>query len=279
MHAPASRTRIPSLFVAAALLLAPSARSEAPASRGPGPVVAVGGGPLAPAVYAHMLRLAGGKNARVVVFPQASKRADGSIDIGHWTEGGAKNVRAFVNLRAQRRAVLKALQKADIIWFGGGAQLRLMKALKGAKLVEAILARHRQGALVAGTSAGAAVLSEVMLSGKVKRPLRPGKQVTYRGLGLWPEVIVDQHFVVRKRFGRLFTAVLDHPSRVGLGIGESAAVLWRSHTGQLEVISNGIVVVVDARSATIRPKRSFQQATGVTVHTLTRGDRWALRTR
>ena len=150
---------------------------------------------------------------------------------------------------------------------------RANSSKEAAKFVGRYVACGAGGALVVAVKCG------VLPGREVKRPLKAGKQVTYRGLGILPQVIIDQHFVVRKRFGRLFTAVLDHPQRIGLGIGESAAVLWQPKTNDVTVISDGLVVVVDARSSKVATKRGFQQASDVRIHTLTRGDRWALEAR
>jgi len=264
-------------LVAAPALAASPAPTSTTAPASPGVVVAVGGGEVPTSVYKRMLKLAGGTRARVLVFPQASKGADGSIDTEEWKAAGAVNVQVALKLKARRARVAKAIAQADILWFGGGAQLRLLKDLKAARLVPLILERHRAGAIVGGTSAGAAVLSTVMLSGRLKRPLRSKTQTTYDGLGLWPEVIIDQHFGARKRFGRLITAVLDRPDLVGVGIGEDAAVVWNPGHKAFEVLGTGPVVIVDARTAQVPKtrKRRVQTAQGVRLHTLARGQRWA----
>jgi cyanophycinase len=144
-----------------------------------------------------------------------------------------------------RDAALKAVKEASLIWMPGGSQNRLMIALTEGKLVDAIRERYRQGATVGGTSAGAAVMSQVMLTGL--RVQGVGRTVETVGLGLWPDVIVDQHFLRRNRSPRLLDAVLNHPEKPGIGIDESTAVVVEGRC--FEVIGNSKVVVMDARQA------------------------------
>lgn len=244
-----------------------------------GPIFAVGGGTTPVAVYQRMLKAARhGKRAVVVVFPQASKKADGSIDRADWFEAGANTVIRVLNLKRKRKAAIAALERADIIWFGGGAQRRLMDALTKANLVTHIRRAHSRGAVVGGTSAGAAVLSEVMISGRNKSGLGRGMPV-FKGLGLWPSVVIDQHFVTRKRFGRLFNAVLSHPSKVGIGVGEDTAAVFWPATDEVEVMGGGSVVICDPRTAAASEvKRGKPMASqGLKVHILRAGQRWRLR--
>ena len=127
-----------------------------------------------------------------------------------------------------------------------------MKAIDGTGLAEVIRARYQAGAIVGGTSAGAAVISEAMITGDADlQSLTAQKTVIAKGLGLWPEVIVDQHFLKRQRDNRLISAVIDHPSLVGVGIDESTAVVV--HGGSFDVIGESSVVVIDARDATVEP--------------------------
>ena len=127
-------------------------------------------------------------------------------------------------------AARETIEAADLIWMPGGDQNRLMAALQKADLVNAIRDRHRKGATVGGTSAGAAVQSGVMITGEAPLDtIRRGATVTADGLDLWPGVIVDQHFVRRQRFQRLLAAVLDRPQLVGVGIDEGTAAVGDRH--------------------------------------------------
>jgi len=224
-----------SVFMSAALL---ATAAEPPRGR----LVVVGGGATRPEVYERILELAGGKQARVVVVPQASRDPEaGQKMAARWQEVGAGEV--VVLDPTQPRIARSAIESADLIWVRGGSQTRLMEALAGTGLPEAIRARFHRGAVIGGTSAGAAVMSRVMITGW------SGGQAdsvrTAEGLGLWPEVIVDQHFIRRHRFERLKGVVLDHPDLVGIGIDEATAVVVTGR--QFEVIGESDVVVIDAR--------------------------------
>lgn len=226
-------------------------RPPAPAPIVHGRLMVVGGGGTTPAMVARMLELAGGKDARIVILPQASAQPDrgkGSLEL--FAESGATN--AIVLDPLEQAAAEKELESAALIWFPGGDQSRLMAALDEARLVDDVQRRYRQGAIVGGTSAGAAVMSPLMLTGEADlESVRAGGTELVPGIGLWDEVIVDQHFVRRQRWARLASAVLDHPEFVGVGIDERTAV--EVGDGAWRVWGEGSVVVFDARRARLAP--------------------------
>ncbi len=214
-----------------------------------GKLVIVGGGLMPSGLHRRMLELAGGPKARVLVIGQASQSA----------ESGDSSARSFASAGATTVSTLKttnpaealaAVQSADLIWFGGGKQSLLMTELQRLKLVAPIRERYQRGAVIGGTSAGAAVMSKVMITGKPKRvgevpPLS-------EGLGLWPETIVDQHFIVRNREPRLLAAVKANPKLLGVGIDESTFVIVSGD--RVEVDGKSTVVLLDARTGG-EPKR------------------------
>lgn len=246
--------------------------AELPVSKGH--LVAVGGGGTPPAVLERAIALAGGDAARVAVLPQASQSDDAGAALrAFWKKAGARVVDT-VDL-GDVTAAKRILKTATLIWIGGGSQTRFMTQLREAGLADVLRARHRDGAVVGGTSAGAAVLSEIMIGGRGDdRSLVRGAMTPGRGIGVWPGVIVDQHFAERRRFNRLLSTVLDHPGHVGVGIGERTAVIVSK--GEWEVRGKGSVVVVDGRAARRRKTQPGQpwSATEVAVHTLRAGDRW-----
>jgi len=242
----------------------------------PGRVVAIGGGATADVIARRTLELAGGADARVLVLPQASASSTGESSVAMWRELGAKTV-TVLDLKGAAAAV-KAVEAADLIWMPGGDQNRLMEALEPAGVPAAIRDRYKKGATVGGTSAGAAVISAVCLTGEADLDrIRFGTTGTREGLGLWPRVIVDQHFVRRQRFNRLLAAVLDRPQFVGVGIDENTAAVVSGAT--FEVIGAGQVLVIDARQAKASPgkKGELAAAEGVTLHVLTAGMSFTLK--
>lgn len=247
------------LLVIAALFLPAVVHAQA----ANGAVVAVGGGGTTPDIVSKTLALAGGNTAVVAVLPQSSALADaGDSSVKMWLDAGAKSVsKVLFDDRAKARAALEA---ATLIWMPGGDQNRFMQAISGTGLADVIHARYRAGAVVGGTSAGAAVLSEAMITGDADlKSLTAGKTVLGKGLGLLTDVIVDQHFLQRQRGNRLISAVLDRPTLVGIGIDEATAVIFRG--SMLEVVGRSSVVVVDARAATREVSTSGQLVAGTNL--------------
>jgi cyanophycinase len=228
------------------LFLAFSANSAFAQARGA--LVVVGGGGTTDTIVARTLQLAGGKSAIVVVLPQSSAVENaGDSSVKMWLDAGAKEVKKVAFTDADAKA---ALERATLIWMPGGDQNRFMKAIEGTGLDEAIRAAYRKGAVVGGTSAGAAVLSASMITGEAElTSLASGKTELAKGLGLWPGAIVDQHFLRRQRNNRLLSAVLDHPDMLGVGIDESTAVILRGN--KIEAVGRSAVVIFDARDAKV----------------------------
>jgi cyanophycinase len=259
------------------LSVGPPAESARPA--GPkGWLLIVGGGGTTDDMYARAIALGGGAGSKVVIFPQASELPDtGESSAAVWRGNGAGEVQV-ADTKDETRA-LALVESASIIWFPGGVQSRLMSAL-GAKLAATIKQRYYQGAVVGGTSAGAAVMSSVMITGEVEGDtgedggltfVRAQTVETLRGLGLVDWAIVDQHFVRRRRFNRLLSCVLDHPHLVGIGIDERTAILVQGNA--FEVIGESNVLVIDPReSHDVTGRKGLRSSgTGLRVSLLAHG--------
>jgi cyanophycinase len=242
-----------------------------------GAVVAVGGGGTTDLIISRTLALAGGKNAVVVVLPQSSALADaGDSSVKMWLDAGAKSARKV--LFDDQSAARAAITAATLIWMPGGDQNRFMQAIDGTGLAELILWRYRDGAVVGGTSAGAAVLSTLMITGDADlKSLTAAKTVLGKGLGLLTNVIVDQHFLQRQRGNRLISAVLDHPDTVGVGIDEATAAIFKDDG--FEVVGKSSVVVIDARNAKREPAAPGQlvAGNGLSLAVLREGMTYSLR--
>jgi cyanophycinase len=235
-----------------------------------GTIVAVGGGGTTDAIVARTLELAGGKKAIVAVLPQSSAvEGAGDSSVKMWLDAGAKEARKVDFAVPGAKAALEA---STLIWMPGGDQNRLMKAIDGTGLDEVIRARYRAGAVVGGTSAGAAVLSRLMITGEADlKALTAGKTELAKGLGIWEEGIFDQHFLQRQRNNRLLSAVLDNPGIIGVGIDEATAAIVRN--GQIEVVGRSAVVVFDSRKAKVEktPAGGVVAGTGVITSVLRQG--------
>ncbi len=142
--------------------------------------------------------------------------------------------------------MLDLLEYASGLFITGGSQLRISAALGGTDIAHAIRRRHAEGMVVAGTSAGAAILSEHMIAmgDSGATPRRRLVQMS-KGLGLAPDLVIDQHFRQRDRLGRLVTALSYNPGPLGIGVDEDTAALIDAG-GILRVIGSGAVTVLDA---------------------------------
>ncbi len=261
-------------LVAASLL---SSASPAGAVRNQvqaGALVLVGGGGTPPEALIEALALTGKEAPKVLVVPQASDLPDrGKSSVEMWREQG---VEAKLLEPLDRQDAEEMLEEADLIWLSGGSQRNLMRRLAEHQFASKIAFLHGHGTVIGGTSAGAAAMSTVMLSGDPDpRALIAGAAAPYRGLAVWPSAIVDQHFIERDRYGRLLTAVLSKPRMVGVGIAERTAVIVQGD--DLRVLGEGQVVIFDARKAKTErvPKGELQSARGVQVHVIAAGETWA----
>ncbi len=236
-----------------------------------GVLIVAGGGSIPADLRPRALDLAGGKNARVLIVPWASQREDaGPGTVATWQEAGATDVTVIPDDAGKAR---KAIEESDLIWLVGGSQVRLMEAFRQRELIEAVRTSHGQGTVIAGTSAGAAVMSRYMITGNAElKSLVADSTELVEGLGLWQGVIVDQHFLARQRWARLFTAVASHPDQIGVGIDERTAVIV-DPDGSWQVMGRGPVVVIDGRKSKTDSSASVV-TTDFRVTFLATAERW-----
>lgn len=222
---------------------------------GEGKLFIIGGGSRPVALIDRMVNASGVRNGRyAVILPMASSEPRAAADAieEQLVESGVSDVRTLIvgpdapASNEQRTLV----EDAALVYMPGGSQSRLMEALAGAGLAESIRTAYRQGALVAGTSAGAAVMSAQMITGDTRRydeyhptfrTLETDNIVLEEGLGLLRTAVIDQHFIYRSRHNRLLTAILEDPDITGIGIDESTAVLLDG--SEAEVVGNWQVLV------------------------------------
>lgn len=238
-------------------------------------------------VLRRFVRLAGGRNARIVVIPTASAFPEEAVEAYATTFGrlGASHVVAVdppSRPAAAAEALVQAIDEATGVFITGGNQLKLAQLFVGTPLAEAISRAYARGAVIAGTSAGASIMSRFMISlgDDGVTPRQRVSQLT-SGLGLLPDVIVDQHFDQRARYGRLMSLVASSPDLLGIGIDEDTAAEVRDGR-KLTVLGSGTVFIIDARGAVSDVPEARRHApllvSGAVVHSLPAGATFDLQT-
>ena len=239
-------------------------------------------------ILKRFVQLAGGRDARIAIIPTASRLADTGAryeDLFHRLEaGGATSIDFATRQDGERDDYLRVIEDATGVFFTGGNQLRISTIVGGTSAAKLIRARNAHGVPVAGTSAGASVLSEHMIAfGKEGSSPRAGSVRLAPGLGLTNRFIIDQHFRQRDRLGRLAAALAFNPFAIGIGLDEdTAAFIGPDNT--MEVEGSGGITVVDAGNlqfssmAEVRPTEAVCLI-GLTVHVLTAGATYNLHTR
>lgn len=184
-----------------------------------------------------------------------------------------------------RNPRLELLKGASAVFFTGGEQLRITSQFGGTRLCEHIQEFYRQGGMIAGTSAGASVMSDTMLvSGHADFSHRVGANLLMApGLGFLKDVIIDQHFAERGRIGRLLGAVAQNPRLLGIGLDENTAIVVEEEK-RFHVLGAGAAYVVDGRDVTStniteEEKDRTLSIFNVRLHLLSQGDVFDLRTR
>lgn len=239
-----------------ALILAAVTATGSSQSGPKGSLFIIGGGDRPMAMMEKMLKTADlGPGKNILVLTMASANPDTSY---HYIKKDLQVLCAnpvlkmqLTRVSARQPAVLDSIRRAGLLYITGGVQSRFMDSIAGTGVAEAIHDAYRSGAMIAGTSAGAAVMSRVMITGNQIRGdtlyegavdrMAEGNIETSTGLGLLEQVIIDQHFIVRSRYNRLFTLLHQYPAKVVIGIDESTAILV--HGRRAEVTGEGQVVV------------------------------------
>ena len=236
-------------------------------------------------VLQEFLRLAGGDGATVAVVATASSLGPAILDAyddAFRSLGAGEVVRLRPETRADAAdpAAAAALAEVDAVFMTGGNQLKLAAVVGGTPFGAAVSAAYSRGAVVGGTSAGASAVSEHMIAfGDDTASPRQGAVTSAAGLGLLADVVVDQHFAQRNRYGRLLSVVGRSPRLLGIGIDEDTAAVVRGGR-ELQVVGSGCVFVADGSQAVSDAHLAEHGApllvSGVVVHTLPSGARFDL---
>lgn len=230
---------------------------------------------------------AGGSDARIAIIPCASREpaAIGDRYRTIFEEMGAKAIE-ILDIRERDQCDDPSwqgfVQDCTGVFMTGGDQLRLCALLADTTLIETVRSRAQQrGITLAGTSAGAAVMGYHMIAGggSGEHPNRSLVDMA-TGLGIIPEIIVDQHFHNRNRMARLMSAIAAYPEKLGIGIDEDTCALFEGD-GLMQVLGQGTVTIVDPGALTFT-NHTQADATeplsihNLRVHILSYGDRYDL---
>ncbi|MBE0639334.1 MAG: cyanophycinase [Bacteroidales bacterium] len=254
-----------------------------------GKLFIIGGGKRPSAMIQRMIREAGlDRGGFIVILPMASSEPDTSVFYAtkQFKEQGINNIAGFCFSKEAMATPgqIDSLEKAALIYITGGDQNTFMDIVAGTTIEQAIKTCFCNGGMIAGTSAGAAVMSEKMITGNEL------KQTDYRdtfrtieadnielgtGLRLITSAIIDQHFVWRSRHNRLITAVIEHPELKGIGIDEATAILVIGNTAEV-VGESQVLIYENSDRVSITDENGKFGAPQLTLRVLLPGDTFRL---
>jgi cyanophycinase len=259
----------------------------------PGLIMAIGGAEdkvRERIILRRFVQEAGGPDANIVILATASEVPETGDRYAQLFYGMDADTVEVLRIRNREDAVEAGRDVHDVLEYAtgffmtGGSQLRISSALGGTALAASLRRRHAEGMVVAGTSAGAAVISRHMISmgesgGTPRRRLVQMAQ----GLGFAPDMVIDQHFRRRDRMGRLLTALSYNPEPLGVGVDEDTAAMIDAD-GVMTVLGSGAVTVVDASALRFTDSHAVHRGQpvamlGLKVDFLTSGCRYDVRRR
>jgi cyanophycinase len=250
------------------------------------------GGVQTQEIVKKFVALAGGPNARIIIIPNAGSEPvlNSEEEQKNFISLGAKaDYLLFTKETADADSNLKKISWANAIFFLGGDQVDLTRDMLGTKLLQKAYDIYENGGVIAGSSAGAAVMSEVMITGNelINKDstvsfvtIEKGNVETKQGFGFLKTVIIDQHFLKRKRHNRTIAVLIEHPRLLGVAIDESTSIIvYPDDT--FEVLGNNQVLVYDPTNATdIREdKKGKLGINNMKLNVLITGDKYDLKSK
>lgn len=216
-------------------------------------LLVIGGGERPPEAIRKFVEWSGGAKSRILVITWASGVPDesyASLEKQFQTSNAGLVEHAPIRpLDGEKRArFVEQLNNASGVFFSGGDQNRIMDVLADDALLQLVKSKYNSGIPFGGTSAGAAVMSDPMMTGDADLKVLDGTKVGVRkGLGLAPNVIFDQHFLVRQRHNRLFGLIIANPKMLGIGIDEDTSVMIEDNR-RLAVVGATQVMFVHSKN-------------------------------
>jgi cyanophycinase len=249
----------------------------------------IGGGEKTEALMKEMLKVSGvGANDYVVILPMSGEDPDSSIIFARedFASVGIAQVVGFNFTQngptAQSR--LDSIVNAKLVFITGGDQARFMNVVGKGPVYKAIHMAYERGSTIAGTSAGAAVMSQKMLTGNnLKHPELEGRYPSIEpenievidGLGLVKNMIVDQHFIKRQRLNRLISVSLENPEETCVGIDESTAIVVSGN--EFTVTGENQVIVLRNPGNSKKTLRNLMGGRGLLLDVLLPGETWKIK--
>ena len=254
-----------------------------------GKLFIIGGGERTDDLVKQLIETAGLRPGdHIAILPMSSAEPDSSyFYIKSDLEKACKNTIAYLNFTSATEhdnAMLDSVKNSRLIFITGGDQSRFMKIVGKGPIYQAIHVAFNHGATVAGTSAGAAVMSKQMITGNqlsdtvyhetIGKLLAKNIEIT-EGLGLVEHVIIDQHFVVRSRYNRLISALHDYPGFLGIGIDESTAIIVQQKN--VRVVGESQVLVFSTPLPMQTTKKDQLKAKKIELMIFTSGDKFQIK--
>jgi len=241
-----------------------------------------------PIVLQEFVHRAGGENANIIIFPQPSILENTGRDYARlFLDLGAHSTRSLefrTRSESYNDSFLEAVREASGIFISGGTQMRLPSMIGGTPLEAALLDAYQRGVIIAGTSAGAAVMPKVMIAyGKGGATPREGIAQFAPGLAFTEKIVFDQHFRQRDRLGRLLYLIATHPGLLGVGIDENTAAIVEDESS-ITVTGPGAVTIVDGSGIESTNVAEIERGgvvaiSNVRIHILTSGCSFDVSTR
>ena len=254
-----------------------------------GKLFIIGGGNRSDSMMNELVDLAGiRKEGYVYVLPMASSEPDSAIlwEKEDFLNTGIKNISGFAFRQGEipPKAQLDSLRNAKLIYISGGDQSRFMNVVLNTPIMDAIHEAFKYGAVISGTSAGAAVMSDKMITGNQKRhpetesgfiSIESDNVEITKGLGMLNDVIIDQHFIKRQRLNRLVAASIENPDQLCVGIDESTAIIVDGSYATVTGISQVVVIKNSDNKKTIR--NGLLGETGLQISVYLPGQKFKIR--
>jgi cyanophycinase len=241
-------------------------------------------------ILRHIVRLAGGENANIVIVPTASSIPDEVIENyqSAFEILGCTNIHV-VDIRDRSHSEepenVEKIKNADAVLFSGGDQSQITKKIGETTIHHLLLHKYmNENFVIAGTSAGAMCMSSRMITGgNTTESFRKGVVGMGEGMGFTPNLIIDSHFIQRGRFGRLTEAVAKFPKLIGIGLAEDTGLII-TNNNEFEVIGSGMVIIFDGRNLTHNNEEILKEGdpmtlTNMVTHVLSNGDKFEISTR